>query len=394
MKKYVMAIGAGAEQVYSIKVASDMGLSVIAVDGDAQAIGFRSAEISHHTDIKDKSAVLAIAQKYHIDAVIPACIGRYITTTGYINEELALTGPYSFATEQCADKQAFHDLLTSFNLPSASQKCVGTGFPSDLKFPLIVKPRYGSGSKYVKMIACEPELVDYIGRYNDENSLGELILEEFIEGTEYGVDLIASNSEIIFFNLRDKIMTPLPHRQEVQYISPSSADESVYKSILEIMSKIISILHIKDSMMHADIIVNKDGVPYIIDISPRPAGLNIITKILRYNTGRDLIAEWIKYQVWKEDIKPLKINNIVCIEYLPFEDIKIKKTLDIDKLKERYDILEIEIGMKEGDTLGKIINGSDLSSRGYFIIEGTSYEEIRQRVENITNYIMQEVTNG
>lgn len=88
-KKYVLAVGAGAEQVHSIRQALDLGLHVVAVDGNPNAAGFADASEHITVDIKNCDKVLSIANQYDIVAVIPSCIGRYITTVGYVNENFA-----------------------------------------------------------------------------------------------------------------------------------------------------------------------------------------------------------------------------------------------------------------------------------------------------------------
>ncbi len=85
-KKYVLAVGAGVEQVHSIRQAEDLGLRVVAVDGNPNAAGFAGASECLTVDIKDRDKVLSVANEYNIAAVIPSCIGRYITTVGYVNE--------------------------------------------------------------------------------------------------------------------------------------------------------------------------------------------------------------------------------------------------------------------------------------------------------------------
>ena len=62
MKK-VLIIGAGFLQDFVIKKAKDMGYYVLAVDGDAHAVGFEHADQSAAINIVDEKACLKYAQE-------------------------------------------------------------------------------------------------------------------------------------------------------------------------------------------------------------------------------------------------------------------------------------------------------------------------------------------
>jgi len=69
-KKTIMFLGAGEEQCEAIEIALDLGLKVVAVDGNPKAVGLKIADIGINADIKDVQAMIDIGKQYNIDGVM------------------------------------------------------------------------------------------------------------------------------------------------------------------------------------------------------------------------------------------------------------------------------------------------------------------------------------
>lgn len=254
-----------------------------------------------------------------------------------------------------------------------------------------MKPRFGSGSFAVRVVFSESEKQKHMEEYDKFSSYGELLAEEFIVGTEFGIDMVISENRVCFFNVRSKKMTALPFRQELAYISPAEISYNTHKNILNTMTAAIKGLRITDAMVHADVMIDKNGTVYIIEMSPRPAGLNVVTKILKYNTGRDLIRDFIVRQVYNKPFEDCKTQNIIGLSYFPFENVSITRTLNSDNLREKYNILEFINNMKKGDCLKNIKNGTDILERGYFIISDENYSSLTERLNSVIADLEKEV---
>jgi hypothetical protein len=116
----VLSIGAGIEQLPSIRIAQALGLSVIACDGDTLAPGKDVCDRFFPIDIKDEQAVIDLAKNTHIAFILPSPIGRYITTVGAVNDALGLKGISRQSALYCADKYLFHQKLKD-HIPLAQQ---------------------------------------------------------------------------------------------------------------------------------------------------------------------------------------------------------------------------------------------------------------------------------
>lgn len=252
---YFISVGAGIEQKYGIDTIKDMGYKVIAFDMNSNAIGKDNADIFYNIDIKDKEKIYEIAKDYNIKGVIPSPIGKLITTVGYLNDKFHLKGPSEKVCSICSDKNILNKFLkdNDFNYPKEYS------IDDNISFPVIVKPQFGSGSKNVKIIYNKEELVEYINHYDNNSFYGNLMINEFIEGQEYGVSVAIINGSIAFFNIREKVMTKAPYRQELQYISPANISTNKNENIYNTISKFVTLMGIKNCLLNADVIINGGG---------------------------------------------------------------------------------------------------------------------------------------
>lgn len=85
-------LAAGILQVPVIKKAKEMGIYVIAADGDSNAVGLKYADKAIVVNITSEEEVLKVAREEHIDGVIHPCSEVSMNVMGRLNDELGLSG--------------------------------------------------------------------------------------------------------------------------------------------------------------------------------------------------------------------------------------------------------------------------------------------------------------
>jgi biotin carboxylase len=286
MNQYALSIGAGPEQCSAIEVAKKLGYKVVAVDGNPNVPGKNIADHFYPIDPKDKKTVIAIAKKYQIQFVVPTPIGRIVNTVGAVNDALNLIGISEYSCNLCSDKHLLHKTIPEF---TPSHK-IAKGFneiSSSIQIPYILKPQYGSGSRGIRvLITPSPSLIkEHLKELKDNE---KTLIEEYIEGKEYGIDGIVIGTTFHLIAIRKKKLSPLPHRQEISYSIPHHI-EGLEQTLKLVTKK----LKFEDCVVHADIIITPEKQPIIIEISPRPAGYDITTKLLPKALGINLVEETI-----------------------------------------------------------------------------------------------------
>ena len=83
--------------------------------------------------------------------------------------------------------------------------------PTELQFPLMIKPTEGVGSRGVFLVESKEEmLVKMVLLHFDDVTADQWMIEEYLEGPELGVQLVMSNGECIFASVMEATKTPLP----------------------------------------------------------------------------------------------------------------------------------------------------------------------------------------
>lgn len=391
-------IGASREALHTIEKAHGQGLAVTALDGNPEAAGLAVADKAVVVDISDEKAVLKVLQKECPDFLLTVPIGRYLTTIGAVNDTFKLPGIGREAAVLCTDKLQFHQRLQTENLRQCF--CRGMGNEQDetgqdemlhriaegsltLPFPAVLKPRFGSGSRGVHMVQNVEELKAAIQGVKGESC----VLEECVQGEEYGLDGVVIKNEFQMILLRKKKNTPPPIRQAVAYFSVLPED-AFYSQVQKYMASVITCLELKECLLHADIIRGEKG-PFIIELSARPSGHNLHNLFTPLCTGVDMAEEYIKYRLGKHySFRPEETKSMM-IHYFDLEG-RIRQApdaKDVEKCLQSaangISLRRWECHIQQGEVLEPVLDGHSIMGRGYFVLEGFNQEELLCQAEKI-----------
>ena len=108
----------------------------------------------------------------------------------------------------------------------------------------------------------------------------DYVLEEAVDGVEYGVDAVMDGSGFRMILLRRKLLTPPPARQAVGYMAVSSRESEESRRLCErveaCLTEVTALLGLQNCLLHADLMTG-DGYVFPIELSARlPATISII----------------------------------------------------------------------------------------------------------------------
>lgn len=382
-------IGASAEALHTIEKAHAYGLYVTALDGNPKAEGLKAADKGLVVDISDEKAVIEAVRMEKADFVLTVPIGRYLTTIGAVNDALGLPGISREAAVLCTDKLRFHQKLQKKKLRPCH--CYGIGEGKDeaaagklsFSYPAILKPRFGSGSRGIHMVAKEAELQAALQAVKGE----AYVLEECVAGEEYGVDGAVIQDCFHMVLLRKKENTPPPVRQAVGYFSVLPRDP-FRQQVYEYLEKVIACLGLKECLFHADIIRGKDG-PFVIELSARPSGHNLHNLFTPLCTGIDMAEEYIRYRMGYPCHFDAENTRQMMIHYFDRQGkvTHVPSKYQAEQATEGTGISLIcwECHIQEGEELLPVSDGHSVMGRGYFVLEGSNREELLCLAEKINS---------
>ncbi len=391
--KRLMVLGAGILQVPVIKKAREMGVSVIAADDDPEAVGLQYADkcvVGKH--LFNLEAMLAVARSEKIDGVIHACSEVAMNTMGYINEKMGLPGIDLQTALRATNKEKMRRAFERGGAPNP--KSFGAvSFESavlaarQIEGAIIVKPSRNSGSRGITKLPTgysESELRMAVNRAINESRDRSAMIEQFVDGPEFSVEIIVWNKEVHVLQVTDKKTTEAPYFVELGHSQPSMFPTETVESVKRAAIMGVIALQVNNCACHAEVKV-QNGQAYIMEIGARLGGDFISTELTHLSTGIDMVAAAINVAIGEEpNLDPIAKPQGVAIRYFTPKPGTVVSVSNTEALN-RADVYDAEIYVKAGDEVREVKSSLDRS--GHVIVTADTAKNAVKVAENLIDAV-------
>jgi biotin carboxylase len=382
-KKQLMIIGAGKFQLPGIKKALELGLEVIATDGNPDAPGLKVATRSEVLDVKDIKGHLKLAKSLKLNGVLSISAEPPLRTVAAVAKEKKLTTTSLKAIEIGLNKGLQRRLFLKNKL-SQPRFALAKNYKEALKavsaigFPSVIKPVDNAGSRGVYVLENKSELRLATKQAFSFSKTKEIIIEEFIEGTECTVDGITIGGKHHILAISDKYKPESKFRVATQLCYPARFPQAVITEIEKMMKKAYSAMGIDNAPTHSEVIVSKNK-PVIVEVACRGGGFYIFTHAVEATSGIDVLSLWIKTCLG-ESVKvgkPLKRG--VVLKWLAPSPGKLRAINGVDRLKKIKGLIDYGFFIKPGGEIPELT--TDGKRTGYILIKGRDSQEALERID-------------
>lgn len=369
-----MVLAAGLLQIDVIEKAKSMGYYVLAVDGNPKAPGFNVADKAICADIVNEETMLKIARDEHVDGVIHPCSEVSMAVMGRINDELGLSG---ISREQaiCAtNKHLMRKAFEKGNAPSPKSilaqdaEDAWSRLQNEFDTDAILKPSRNSGSRGIAKVSRKMDKGDFIRAYDEalsESRDHSVLIEQFIEGPEFSIEMIVWQGEIHVLTVTDKKTTGAPHFVELGHNQPSCFSATDVETLKAAAVAGVRALGVNNCACHAEAKL-MNGKAYLMEVGARLGGDFISTELTHLSTGIDMVAAAIDVALGVEpDLSAKEEPKGVCIRYFCPKPGKLVSILNTEVLNNPHVYLW-EIYPKEGDVIPAVT--SSLCRSGHVIV--------------------------
>lgn len=369
-----MVLAAGLLQIDVIEKAKSMGYYVLAVDGNPKAPGFNVADKAICADIVNEETMLKIARDEHVDGVIHPCSEVSMAVMGRINDELGLSG---ISREQaiCAtNKHLMRKAFEKGNAPSPKSilaqdaEDAWSSLQSEFDTDAILKPSRNSGSRGIAKVSRNMDKGDFIRAYDEalsESRDHSVLIEQFIEGPEFSIEIIVWNGKVNVLTVTDKKTTDAPHFVELGHNQPSCFPDADVETLKAAAIAGVRALGVNNCACHAEAKL-MNGKAYLMEVGARLGGDFISTELTHLSTGIDMVAAAIDVALGVEpDLSAKEEPKGVCIRYFCPKPGKLVSISNTEVLNNPHVYLW-EIYPKEGDVIPAVT--SSLCRSGHVIV--------------------------
>lgn len=393
MQKKLLVLAAGILQVPIIKRAREIGYYVIAADGDPNAVGLQYADKQIVANIVNEDEMLAIAREEKIDGVMHPCSEVSMNVMGRINDELGLTGVSRQQAITATNKHLMREAFEKAGAPSPKSFCFENAeeawecFCNELPNDGILKPSRNSGSRGIAKIQKglhKVQFVELFERSKADSRDKSVMLEQFVEGPEFSVEIIVWNGQVNVLTVTDKKTTEAPYFVELGHNQPSCFPTEIVEKIKSAAVAGVKALEVNNCACHAEVKV-QDGSAYIMEIGARMGGDFISTVLTRLSTGVNMIDAAVNCALGIEpDLTPKATPKGVCIRYFCPKPGKLVSITNTEALNDPR-VHEWEIYHQVGDEIPEVT--SSLCRSGHVIVTEETPQKAIAYAESLLNEV-------
>ena len=393
MQMKLLVSAAGILQVPVIKKAKEMGIYVIAADGDPNAVGLKYADKAIVVNITSEEDVLKVAREEQIDGVIHPCSEVSMNVMGRLNDELGLSGITREQAIRATNKHLMREAFEKGNAPSPKSILTDSAedawehLQNDFSTDGILKPSRNSGSRGIAKVVRDMNKADFINAYNialNESRDKSVLIEQFIEGPEFSIEIIVWNGKVNVLTVTDKKTTGAPHFVELGHNQPSCFSAADVETLKSAAVAGVKALGVNNCACHAEAKL-MDGKAYLMEIGARLGGDFISTELTHLSTGIDMVVAAINVALGIEpDLNPKEEPKGVCIRYFCPTPGKLVSISNTEILADPRVYLW-EIYHKEGDEIPEVT--SSLCRSGHVIVTEKTPQKAIELADEIVNKV-------
>lgn len=385
----IMILGAGIYQVPLIETAKKMGLYTIVVSIPGNYPGFALADKVYYENTVDEDKILEIAKKERIKGIVTTGTDVCMKTVGRVCDAMGLNGLSYESSKIAVDKMLMKQKYEEYGVRTARFRKV---FFSDtdmkktvqeLTFPLIFKSVDSSGSRGIVRVDSFEEFDSAIAYVQENTRKDYFLIEEFIEGEEFGAQAFAYDGNVSFI---------LPHGDYVfhgdtgvpiGHYAPYNLSEEVIEDTKIQLRRAVKAMGLDNCAINADFIL-KNGKAYVLEIGGR-CGATCLAELVSIYYGFDYYEKILRTALdedpdftFKKPYTPNASHLLMSPQDGIIESIE-------NTNEPNTDICEVHFDYEPGNEVHKFHVGPDRI--GHIITKGETLKDAQdllfQALENI-----------
>ncbi|MBA4496264.1 ATP-grasp domain-containing protein [Paenactinomyces guangxiensis] len=217
----------------------------------------------------------------------------------------------------------------------------------NLHFPIIIKPPCSTGSKDVLKAENKLELDKYIKKFSDKYPGRSILLEEYIEASQYLVEALVYQNEVNIVAILEQEITKDPPFIITGYSLLAKVPDDLYESISKAVRSIIRKFGMENGACHLELRLYNNQWK-LIEINPRISG-TAMNRMIEEAYGINLAQQILKIALGEKPTLKKKYEKFVFTQHiiLPAEGI-LQKVTGKNKALNYEGVREVYIKPKKG----------------------------------------------
>ena len=360
----------------------ERGYKVIVVDGNPDSPAQEIADHFVNQNFSDIKKTVKALECYELQGVIP--LNDFaIKTATHIARIRGLPCWNEFA-EKCVTskiqmKQAWNAarLPTARSFYSTVNQLLEGQQPEWEHWPCVVKPSFSGGASRGVFIANNwQELTDGLRQKKESYLDGELVVEEYIIGTEHTLEVLVHNKKPFLLSISDKKNYPESFTVVQNLYFPGPIGNSSINQLESLVYGACKAMRLNNGAAHFEVIVNKENA-YLLEVGGRPGGGLNFHPICELSTGYDYPGMLAAILTGREFSVKRKTHQHLAWHYFPVGRGILKEVSGFEDVCKESDVIDAQLYEKIGEE--RVDLKDDLARPGYILVCADSHQIARQR---------------
>jgi formate-dependent phosphoribosylglycinamide formyltransferase (GAR transformylase) len=244
------------------------------------------ADASFFIDYSKPEELMRVVESEKFDFLVPTCNDYSYLSCATVAET---HGFFGFDRTNVATilhtKSEFREVTEKHLLPVPRFIRQMKGLPIEtgaLRFPLLVKPIDSFSGRGMTKVSSDVELSVAVRNAIQASCSGEVVLEEFVEGSLHSHSAFIENKTVALDFFVDEFCTVYPYQVNCSN-HPSVVQDDMRTAVRNTINQLATILNLGDGLLHTQFIVNGDEF-WIIECMRRCPG-DLYGSMVEQSTG-------------------------------------------------------------------------------------------------------------
>ncbi|MFT3897076.1 MAG: ATP-grasp domain-containing protein [Thermomonas sp.] len=294
----LLVLGAGVYQLPIIRRARALDHEVIVCSRPGGYPGFAEASRCHYVDTTDAAGCLAIARAEGIHGVASPGTDVSLGTLGVLVDALGLKGPRASATAITIDKSRMKACFLEAGIPTpraiqAVDLEDARSAAASIGYPIMLKVVDSSGSRGIIKVLDEATLPAAYADCLAATRASHILVEEFVEGTEFGAQSFVQDGKIVFVMPHgDMVANTDIATVPVGHFVPFPLPRAVEAQVQDIVAATVRAVGLDDCALNFDFILRGEEV-LVLEVGAR-SGATCLSEMVSAHYGMDYYGWMIR----------------------------------------------------------------------------------------------------
>jgi len=387
----VLFVGAGRHQRRAILRAKQLGLRVVAVDRNPEAVGLPLADEGEVVDFVDVDAVVEVARRHRVDGVLTVSADRAVPVVAAVAEELGLPGIGRETAHVMTHKVAMRRALAEAGVPQPRFAAVrgrreAAHALETVGLPAVLKPADSGGQRGLFLLRSLDDLDRHLHAALAESPGREAIVESFHEGLELNGLVLARHGEVAPLLLSDRLRPEGPgfgvgwiHRYPSELFGDALAEAE------QVAVQAVRTLGLENGIAFPQLLV-AGGRALVVEVAARIPG-GQMADLAHHALGVDLIEIALRQALGRDvpdELARPRFSRPCAIRFLtaqpgPLPTGEVTSVSGLDRVLKAPGVVQADSFIQVGETIRPVRLDGD--RRGYVIAVGDTNVQALDRAE-------------